>query len=89
MGRVLLFREQFGLIQPPHDKDTAELWGDGTRTPLWEHFQWLPALAIFRGGAAVMMSAHLSKNPALAGLNNPDNVQENIIRTVAKAMGWD
>lgn len=36
-----------------------------------------------------MMSAHLSKNPAWAGLNNLDNVQENIIKTVAKAMGWN
>jgi hypothetical protein len=34
MGQVLVFREQFGLIQPPLDKDTAELWGDGTRAPL-------------------------------------------------------
>ncbi len=57
-----MYRQHFGLTQPPLGNQTSELWDDGHLAPLRERFQWLlqsPGIGLLTGPAGVGKTAAL------------------------------
>lgn len=72
-----MYRQHFGLRQPPLGKELTELWDDGALAQLDERFQWLlqsPGVGLLTGEAGVGKTAALR---SLTGKLNPHRYQVN------------
>lgn len=95
-----MYRQHFGLRHPPLSKEHADLWDDGSLTPLAERFQWLldsPGIGLLTGEPGVGKTAALRR---LTAALNPHRYQAiylpetefgriDIYRSLALALGLD